>query len=152
MSNLQKTNVRFDDNLSTVHNNNVRFQENGEKMFGNPFGYAIQYAVIEEDGNHYIQFSPAPLVMAENPQNTIKPYPVDLASQCIYTMAKESGVWVKMYGCKVHFNAHATFWEIKEKIQKFQRSVIHISSDLPADVRQHINTHLKEVIKGMPIY
>ena len=133
---------------------NIRFQEGNRKLYGQRFGYAIEYDLTIYYGKELLYFKQKPLVMAEDPQNTKRPSPIDLAVECIYDYAKnrKGEVWVEVYGRQLKFSSNNSLYEIKRVIRNMQYEFISISSEVPKYVRNYIESNIFHIIKDMPIY
>jgi len=131
---------------------NMFFEQKGRKMFGNQFGYAIEYELTKDVyGMAHVSFAES-LIMPDDPQNWERPLPTDLVSEFLYKLTrKEKNVLVYLYGLWVEFDKEDTVYDIKSKIQKIQRFLIQINPNISAEVRNYLESGVKELIKGMPV-
>lgn len=132
--------------------NNVFFEQHNRRFFGNLYGYAVEYFLIDYCGETCISFAEK-LIMPEDPQNWKKPYPIDLVSELIFCMAKDKrAVSVFIYGTYVRFTDHDSVNDIKNEICKIQKNLIKVEDDIPYDIRNYINNAINDFIKGMPVH
>jgi len=132
-------------------NGNIFFEQNGRKMYGNQFGYAVEYKLVHELGIAHIRFEPM-LSMPDDPQNWKRPKPTDLASEMLVKLRKtENELMASLYGIWLVINKEDTVYDIKKKIQQIQSSLIKIDSHLPADVKNHLQSGINKLIENMPI-
>jgi len=132
-------------------NGNMFFEQNGRRMYGNQFGYAVEYALVHELGIAHVRFE-ARLLMPDDPQNWKRPKPTDLASEMLVELRKrENELMANLYGIWLMNNKEDTAYDIKMKIQKIQSSLIKIDSQLPTDVKNHLQSSINKLIENMPI-
>lgn len=130
--------------------NNVFFEQNGRKMYGMVYGYAIEYMLTHESGMDHVCFAEK-LIMPDDPQNWEKPIPTDIASECLYNLVQEKKyLLVKLYGIWVNFNDRDTLFDIKRRIRQVQKNLIKVNAS--PDVRNYINNEIPNLIKGMPVH
>lgn len=135
-----------------MNNGNMFFEQKGRKMYGNQFGYALEYEIKRETfGITRLKFVGS-LIMPDDPQNWKRPLPINLATECIFELVKkEKGVLVNLYGVCAGFSNQHTMEDIRTAIYEIQLSQIKINSNLPIDVKHYMERGIKELIKGMPI-
>ena len=132
--------------------NNVFFEQDGRKMYGIPYGYAIEYVLNHEDGIEHIQLI-GMLIMPDDPQNWEQPLPTDIVSEFIFDSAKKrKSVLVELYGVLVHFTEKETLFDIKRCIRQMQRDIIKFKSGLAPDIETFLKNGIYDLIKGMPVH
>lgn len=132
-------------------NSNIFFEQTGRKMFGQQFGYAIEYSESAENGIKYIQFE-GKLIMPEDPQNEKRPLPVDLVTECLFEIvSNEKQANAILYGKKVSFGEKETAYEIKKKIRDIQKTLIKFDETLPLDIQNYLNNNILDLIRNMPV-
>jgi len=135
--------------------NNVFFEQNARKMYGQQFGYAIEYKVSHELGEYNVKFAEH-LIMPEDPQHTKMPQPIDLVSECIKELLKEakgkSDIIAEIYSRRVRFSSRDSTYDIKRRIREIQKSLIKISPEASNDVKAYLQTVIWESIRNMPVH
>ena len=133
-----------------MSSNNVFFEQNGRKMYGAPFGYAIEYTWKPEIGD-YVQLEKK-MVIPEDPENWVKPIPTDLATEMLFNMAQEHNVIVRLYGDWVQITDKDTMTDIKRRIRQAQKRLVQIDPFVDNDVAEFLMTGIDAFIEWMPVY
>lgn len=130
---------------------NIFFEQTGRKMFGQQFGYAIEYFETVENGIKYIRFA-GQLILPEDPQNAKRPLPIDMVTECLFRIVEqEKQANAIIYGKKVSFGEKETMYEIKKKIRDMQKSLIKIDETVQFDIQNYLNNNILELIRNMPV-
>lgn len=132
---------------------NMFFKQCDKTIFGEQFGYALEYRVTKEFGEDCIRFAEK-LIMSEDPQHTKKPQPIDLVSECIYKLIQENkaDIIAYLYGRQVRFKEKDNMVDIKRQITDIQKSLIQISNEASPDVKTYLQSYILESIQGMPVH
>ena len=133
-------------------NGNVFYEQVGHKMFGNQFGYAVEYELTRDSfGIARVKFVGS-LAMPDDPGNWKRPRPIQLVSECILELLKkEKNVIANLYGVNVGFGEKHTIDDIYTTIHQIQLNLIKISPNVSASVRHYLEGEMREAIKAMPI-
>ena len=133
-------------------NSNMFFVQEDRHLFGQQFGYAIEYWLTQELEEYHIRFA-GKLIPAEDPQNVKRPQPTDLVSECIYELAqkKKSDIIAIIYSRRVKFSVEDSMYDIKKQIREIQKSLIKISPEAGQGVKKYFQQAIWNAIKNMPV-
>ena len=133
--------------------NNMFFEQKGRAMYGNQFGYAVEYELTKNGSGIVTVCFKENLVMPDDPQNWKMPMPIDLVSECIFEMAQKNGkLIVQLYGRQVTFGKDETLFNVKKRIREIQKSLVKVESDVSNDVRHFIQNGIFDLIRWMPVH
>lgn len=131
---------------------NYFFEQQGRLMYGNQFGYAIEYELTRDDSNvPYITLEKN-LLMPDDPQNWVQPMYINLVSEFLAILAKSETVIVRVYGKWLVIRKGEAMQDIKQKIRILQYSFIKVESDLPDGIKSYLISKFMEIVKDMPVY
>lgn len=131
---------------------NIFFEENGKKLFGQRFGYAIEYRTMLKE-NLFLQFFPG-MVMAEDARNVSKPEKLKLVSECISETAKKQGekIIVVLYDTAMQFSPNDTIFEIESSIKQLQKTFIIIPNSIKVNIIQQLRSKIDDIISSIDVF
>lgn len=132
--------------------NNTFFTDNRRKLFGEIFGYAIEYSITIEDGEPVLRFQPK-MIASENVFGEQKIRKFDLVCECIFRLAQDAKkIKVVLYDRQLEFNSTESLSMIRTRVETLQKSLIPIDPKLNRTIQLQLYHGLDDLISKIDIF
>lgn len=133
--------------------NHIFFNDGERLLFGERFGYAIEYKLARNETTGKTQVSFAPKIVQSEGAGFKHYTKYELVVECVYLLASEIGkIEIVLYNNVIEISNKDKKQGIANKINDLQKSFINISPTVSPIIKNEIEFCIIEALKNIDIF